>query len=170
MKTAERTIERPRVERAAQPETGQRSMITPMAVVIALLVGFLAGFLLWGLNDTNPRAVAVGGDNLTDRQEQMVDFVDDAKAAWQQGDGDAVAAMFTEDGVMTIWGTEYRGGEIARYVDSDIFASLEVFEPVLVSDNEMITFHTVAGFGTLNEFMEFTPEGELLIINHEISG
>ena len=163
-------IERPRVERPAVADTKRRSVITLIAVVVAMLLGLAGGYLAWGTDDSDSTAsVATGDSDLTARQEQMVDLIADAEAAWKIGDGDAAAAMFTEDGVLTVFGTEYpvEGGELARYVNSG-FASLDVLEPVLVSDNVALSFHTYGSFGTLEDVYEFTTEGELLFTSHEI--
>lgn len=170
MKTAERTIERPRVERPAAPDTGRRLPLAPILAVVALLLGVFGGFLLWGTDDTNPTALATGGADLTARQEQMVDLVEDAEAAWQVGDGDAVAAMFTEDGVLTVLGRDYPvdGGALADFVDSGPFTSLDMLDPFLVSDNLMLAFHTYGAWGTLHDAFEFTTSGEVLFTSHEI--
>ncbi len=171
MQTSERTIERPRVERIAPFDDRRRLVVTPIALVVAVLLGVLAGFLLWGLDDTtSTAAVAVGGEDLTPRQEQMVDLINESEAAWQAGDGEAVANMFTENGILNTGTAEYHGREeIAGYVNSTSYPSLEVLEPVLVSNNGMLTFHRISGVGTLSEVFEFTTDGELLIISHEIN-
>lgn len=171
--TVERTIERPRVERSATPPTTRRSVFTPIAIVAALIVGLIAGFALWGTDDTDVGdAVAAGGVELTARQEQMVDLIDDYVDAWQNGDGDAVAAMFAPEGSLTVDGTEFpvEDGQLAGYVDRTPTPGLDTLEPVLMSGNTMFNFHTLGGENTLNNVMEFTVNGELLIISHEISG
>jgi hypothetical protein len=171
MKTAERTIERPHVERPVASDTKRRSVITPIALVVAVVLGLLAGFLVWGLGDTDSTApVAAGGSELTARQEQMIDLLDDYVAAWRIGDSEAAATMFTENGVFTWLGTEYRvdDGALANVVTSLPVPTLDVLEPVLVNDTGMLHFHTVTGMGTFSNVFEFTADGELLIISHEI--
>lgn len=171
-KTAERTIERPRVERPAAPDTKRRSAVALIAMVVAAaLLGLGAGYLAWGTSDTDSTApVAVGDAELTARQEQMVDLIADAEAAWQIGDGDAVAAMFTENGVLTVFGTEYAvdDGALAGYVSTGPFTSLDMLEPMLVSDNVVLSFNTYGSRGTLSDVFEFTPSGELLMTSHDI--
>lgn len=171
MKTEERTIERPRVERISTTETTHRSAITPIAAIVALMLGLLAGFLVWGTDDTSSTApVAVGGSELTTRQEQMVDLVDDYVEAWRAGDGEAAAALFTDDGVFTIDGTEFRvdDGGLARVVAERRTPALDVIEPVLLNDTGMLHFHTIDGMNVDSDLYRFTADGELLIISHEI--
>ncbi len=142
-------------------------MILPVAVVAAVLMGLLAGFLVWGTDDTESAAQVVAGDaELTPRQEQMVELVDDYVAAWQTGDGAAAAAMFTENGELIIFGAEV--SDIEAGLSRSPQSTLDVLEPVLVRENEMLMFHTVLGYGTLVDVIEFTATGELLMISHEI--
>jgi hypothetical protein len=172
MKTAERTIERPQVDRPVAPDTKRRPMIMLIGVLIALALGVLAGFVLWGTDDTtSTAAVAAGGTELTPRQEQMVDLVDDYGVAWRNGDSEAAAAMFTENGALTVFGTEYpvEGDALAGYISAFPQPTLDLLEPVLVSDDGMIMFHTIAGMGTFSDVFRFTADGELLIISHEIA-
>lgn len=172
MTTTERTVERPRVERAApaEPERKHRSLMTAIAVIVALLLGVLAGYVLFGSDDANPDIVVAGDDDLTARQEQMVDLLDDCEAAWQAGDGDAVEAMFTDNGVLYVFGEEYRvdDARLAEYVDTHPFPGLEIFEPVLVRNDTLLSFHRLEGMGTFYDVIEFTSDGELLMISHEI--
>ena len=173
MNTTNRTVDRPRVERPVSPDANRRPTIAWLAVVAAAAasIGLLVGFLAWGGDDRDPTApVAVGGDDLTQRQQQMVDLVDDYTAAWRAGDGDAVAALFAADGVATIVGQELpvEGGVLAAYVEANPLPTLDVLEPMLVGEAGMLNYHEAAGFGTLSNVIEFTTEGELLIVSHEI--
>lgn len=166
MKTTERTIDRPRVERPHTADAKGRSLTGLLAAVAALIVGLLVGYLLWGGDGGDPTALATGGDELTPRQEQMLDVVEDYEAAWQRGDRAGAAAMFTEDGILTVFGTEYEGDRIATGIGS--VPTLDVHDPRLFEDNWMLSFHDVVGFDTLFDVMEFTEEGEVLIVSHEI--
>jgi len=171
MKTAERTIERPRVERISTTESGHRSAITLIAAIAALMLGLLAGFLVWGMDETDSTApVAAGGSELTTRQEQMVDLLDDYVEAWRTGDGEAAAALFTDNGVFTVNGTEYRvdDGGLAQVVTDLPTPALDVVEPVLLDETGMLHFHTIGGLDTDSDVYRFTAGGELLIISHEI--
>lgn len=167
MKTAERTIERPHVERQDTSQGSRGSLIAAIAAVAALMAGILLGFLIWGGDDSSsPAAVVVDGAELTARQEQMVELINEGEAAWQRGDRAAIVDMFTEDGTLTVFGTEFEGPMIAEGVTTQ--PSLDVLEPMLFDDTRVLTFHYVAGFGTLVEVFEFTETGEVLIVSHEI--
>ena len=43
-------------------------------------------------------AYLAGGGALSDRQEQMLDVLDEAERGWRAGDGEAVAATFVPTG------------------------------------------------------------------------
>ena len=153
------TIERPRVERPAAPALKGRPIITATALVAALLVGVLTGYLLWGTDDnTDPAtvdAVATGGTELTARQEQMIDLLDAYEEAWQNGDGEAVAAMFTENGMVTMLGTELpvESGVLADHVTASPATTLDVLEPHLVDGNRVFNFHTSGASGTFTNIL-----------------
>jgi hypothetical protein len=154
-------------ERQNTSDANRRSLVGPLAGVAALIVGVLIGFLLWGMGDNDSTApVATGGAELTARQEQMVELMYDYEAAWQQGDREAIVSMFTEDGRLTIFGTEFEGPRISSGVSTR--PSLDVLEPVVLDDSRLISFHDVSGYGTLIDVIEFTADGEVLIVSHEI--
>jgi hypothetical protein len=165
MKTAERTIERPRVERVVETPAKRRSAVTLIAVIIALALGLLGGFLLRGSDDVDPTApVTVDGVELTERQDQMFELVDDYVTAWQNGDGEAAAEMFQDMGRLVVWGVQR---DVTEFIDTTPTPGLRILEPVLVNDNEMLMFHTIDGT-TFSNVMSFTTTGELLITMHEI--
>ncbi len=168
---AERRIERPRVERVGSSTAPRPWVIASVVAALALVVGLGVGFLLGGSDDpASTDLVAVDGAELTDRQEQMEAIVDEYVAAWQEGDGDTLAAMFTDDGSLEVFGTEYpvEGGALAGYVDTHRTPTLETLEPVLIDDNRMLMFHRGVGMGTLTDVIDFTSTGEVLIVSHEI--
>lgn len=166
MKAAERTIERPRVERVVETPRRRWSAVTSIAIIIALALGLLGGYVLRGSDDVDPTApVTVDGSELTQRQEQMFDLIDDYVIAWQNGDGEAAAAMFHDDGHLRVYGVER---SIADFITATPVPSLDILEPMLVHEDTMLNFHTIAGVGTLSDVIEFTPTGELLIVRHEI--
>ena len=113
-----------------------------------------------------------GDGDLTERQLDMVDFMDDYSAAWQRGDGEAVAAMYIDNGTFVTLGTEYRvdDGSLAAFVESGDWGDLEVLEPMLVRSNDVLNFHTfgVGGFNYMSS-LTFTGSGDLLLINHTIT-
>ncbi len=169
MKTAERTIERPRVERAVEQPPRRRSWVTLIAALVALVLGLLGGYLLRGSDDVDPTApVVVGGAALTDRQAQMVDLVDDYVVAWQRGDGAAAESMFTDDGVLDAFGAVRTAddGGIAGYVAATPTPLLRLPDPVLIDDHQMLMLHTIDGSMNSGNLMTFTETGDLLIVRH----
>lgn len=145
---------------------------TVVAVVAALLLGLLAGYVLYDSDETSvPAAMAVDGDELTDRQEEMLELLDDYSAAWRAGDGEAAEAMFTSNGVLT-YGKDYLAsdGGLAAFIDAIPTPRLEMLEPVLLSGSTMISFHELTPEGaTRQNLMEFTATGEVRLIKHEIT-
>ena len=169
MGTAERTIERPRVERV-RTRPDRRWMI--VTAVAALLVGLIVGMLVWGAMNPDPTAIAAGGQDLTDRQQAMADVLDDYVIAWQAGDGEAAAALFGGNGVVEILGTELpvQDGVLASYINTNPEPELEILEPTLFTDTKAFNFHTISGFSDFANVFEFTTAGDVLIIRHVISG
>ena len=171
------TLERPHDEvldtsSAVSDRPDRRSrmgLVVTFVAVIALVVGGAIGWFVRGGGDD---AIVLSGDgDLTERQLDMVDFMDDYSAAWQRGDGEAVAAMYIDNGTFVTLGTEYRvdDGSLAAFVESGDWGSLDVLEPMLVHSNDVLNFHTfVGGFNYMSSFT-FTGSGELLLINHTIT-
>jgi hypothetical protein len=142
-----------------------------LALLVALLVGGMTGWFVRGGVDDSRDLVVAGQTQLTDRQADIADFMREYEAAWQQGDGDAVVSMFTPGGTATFLGTTYRvdDGSLAEYVDSGNWASLDVLEPILVGGgNQAVSFHTFNGATYVN-IVQFTGQGELLLVGHQIT-
>ncbi len=173
MTTTQRTIERPRVEPTPAPERGRNRLVLPaFGMIVALLFGVLAGYALFGSDDSSSTdPVVAGGGDLTPRQEQMVELIRDNADAWRAGDGDAVVAHYAEAGRAELLGTTIRAddGSLARYVENVSLSGLDVLEPMLVSEDTIVFFHTGVGRGVLTDIMEFTRTGEVLITSHEIT-
>lgn len=170
------TLERPHDEvldtsRAGSDRSGGRSkmgLLVAFVAIIALVVGGAVGWFVRGGGDD---AMVLAGDgDLTERQLDMVDFMNDYEAAWQRSDGEAVAAMYTDTGTFVSLGVEYRvdDGSLAEFVESGEWAALDVLEPRLVRDLEVLSFHTFP-LGTYMNSMTFTGSGELLLMNHTIT-
>lgn len=170
MKTMERThheVQEPAVTNR-QSSGGRRTGMLVLVAVLALILGAVGGWFARG-SDGDPAIMLAGEGELAERQEQMGDLYEEAEAAWRAGDGEAVAALFTDNGYGRFLGTTYRvdDGSVEGYVESGTWNSLEVLEPVLVKGNTMLNFHTYMG-STYTNVVEFTTEGELLIVSHTI--
>lgn len=146
--------------------TARTVLVTVLAMLAALLTGTLTGC---SGGDGAGDVVLAGEGQLTDRQERIADFVAECEKAWQEGDGEAVAAMFTPDGVLTALGEEYHvaDGSLATFVGMQPWSSLEVARPILVSKNVAVFFNSYGGVLHM-DIMRFTTDGDLLLISHEI--
>ena len=140
-----------------------------LGLVLALVVGGLAGYLIRG-EDTDDlgSVVPAGNAELTDRQEEMGELVAAYEQAWLEGDGEAAEAMFAPGGTLTALGSTYHAddGEIADFVGGRRWSDLDVYEPMLVRGDEGLVFHSYDRLRT--NVYTFTPMGELLIVSHEI--
>jgi hypothetical protein len=143
-------------------------MIAAVIAVAALLVGFLAGWVLWGPADASDGAdvVVVGGGELTDRQEEMLRVADEAHGAIIEGDGDALAALFVPQGYLRDPGhnMELRvdDGSLASQINAGPAPSYQVDEPIVVHGDMVISTGSW-GDDVVHVFL-FTPGGDVRII------
>ena len=142
-----------------------------LGLVLALVVGGLAGYLIRGddMEETGS-VVPVGGTEVTSRQEEMADLMAEYEQAWLAGDGEAAEAVFGPGGTLRALGVTYHAddGEIADFVGGPGWTVLEILEPMLVYDDVALNFHTYDGLRT--NVMTFTDDGEVKILSHVISG
>ena len=171
MKTMERTHHEVQTPEVSNRRTsgGRRTGMLVLVAVLALILGAVGGWFARG-SDGDPTILLAGEGELTERQAQMVDVYEEAEAAWHAGDGEAVAALFTDDGYGRFLGSTYQVGDggLDRYVESGAWNSLDVLEPVLVKGNTVLNFHIYRG-STYTNVVEFTTEGELLMVSHTIN-
>lgn len=133
--------------------------------VLALAAGLVIGR---ATAPSDEPAYLAGGGALSDRQEQMLDVLDEVELAWRAGDAEAVAAAFVPTGSATFGDVTYRidDGTLATYVTGGDWSSLTVLEPVLV-DGNTVTFHyTVNGTHYLGS-VEFTGTGDVLAVHQD---
>lgn len=142
-------------------------VLVGVAIAVALVLGGLAGWLLRGSPDAS--AVLAGGGEMTQRQEQIADFLADYEKAWQDGDAQAILDMFAPTGTYTALGSTYRvdDGSLAEFLETNRFPELDVLEPWLLSGDEAVTFHRV-NMGTYTDRLLLTGDGELLVVSHTI--
>ena len=168
MKTMERTTTNGLTEKGPMHEATRRTWWRLAAVaVLALAAGLVVG--RWTAPSDEPAYLA-GGGALSDRQEQMVDVVDEIEQAWRSGDAEAVSAAFVPAGYATYGGETYRidDGTLATYVTGGDWSSLTVLEPVLVDGNTVTFSYTVNGTHYLGS-VEFTETGDVLAVHHKIA-
>jgi hypothetical protein len=165
------TLERPREELLTAPVTQRRSrawIAVILVAVIALAVGGVGGWMVRGEPDT-PAILLAGSGELTARQEQLLDTTRAAEAAWQTNDVDAILALYAPNGTFEAFGAVYRvdDGSLRTYIESGEWSSLDVLEPMLVRDNEVLTFHDFGG-ALFSESLTYTGSGDVLIVSHVI--
>ena len=138
---------------------------------LALVLGAFGGWIARGSDEGgDPALLLAGPGELTARQEQMFDLIAENLDAWHAGDGDAAVAAYTPTGTATFLGTTFRvdDGSLADHVGVGSWGSLEMYSPMLVNGNEIVSFHTFGGT-TYTDVVEFTPTGDVLIVEHTIS-
>lgn len=169
------TLERPQDDvvssspTVAAPEHLSRMwMLVALVAILALLLGGAVGWFLNG--DDDPRAVYAGDGDLTERQLDMIEFMDDYVDAWQRSDADALVAMYAPSGRFVSLGTTYlvSDGSLAALIRANDWSSLTPYEPNVVRGNEMLGFHSFPG-GVFMNSMTFTGDGELLLLNHTVT-
>jgi len=148
-----------------------------VVVVAALLsvASFTAGWLLRGRDGASPPSyvvsgAVVAGDELTDRQREMVDVTQQYVAAFMAQDGDAVASFMAPDGYLAM---PTLGDKIVRASDRSlqdwvvrtVMIPNELNYPVAVYGNQVVL---TGQFGDALDWMiliEFTDTGEVKIVS-----
>jgi hypothetical protein len=166
------TLERPVAQTAdTQPTHGSRSLVVVLIAVAALLLGGLGGWLLRGDDGGTDDVIVVNGSELTERQEQMLQIGDEYFAAVRDGDGETLASLFVPEGYVTFEQINRQArvddGSLAQIVSGGVNPGLELYEPVLVSDDTLVYTYGLAGDTT--EVMKFTPTGEVQIIRSTVT-
>jgi hypothetical protein len=132
MKTIERDTTYEVTENApVRPRTHRTWWLLAAVAVLALGAGVVIGR---ATAPSDESAYLAGGGALSDRQEQMLDVLDEAEQGWRAGDGDAVTATFVPTGTMTWGDRSYRvdDGTLAAFVTGGDWSTLTILEPVLV--------------------------------------
>lgn len=169
--TSEPVVSSSRPSSEAGAHRGMSAGLVAAMVALGMAAGLFVGFLLWGTGGDSTDPIVAGGGELTARQEQMVDMIDDYLAAWKAGDGEAAVALFTADGTMT-WGRyDYRvvDGTLASLVERMPTPSLELLEPFIVEGNTVFSYQRLLG-STAEDIFEFTSTGDLAIRRHLLTG
>jgi hypothetical protein len=137
-------------------------------MLFAAAIGVAAGFWWGNSGDETPRVVTAQGVELSDRQQQMVDLMDEYEAAWRSGDVAAFEALVTTDfRYIESADSDYpdvylwSDGSFQDRVSGGLYSSIEVYEPYLVHEDLV-----AAGgdFGMV--IIEFRPGMPLAIQSH----
>ena len=164
------TKERPDSPTTKPTKTGdRRSLILVFVAVIALGLGMFGGWMIWGSTDNPDGVVVVGGGELTQRQEEMVDMLDEYGVAYLGNDGAAVVEMYAENGTLSGLGNPVlhaNDGTLEEFVNEFSFPDGPFDpEPVVVHENTVRFAHEYAG-RTYFDIVTFTSMGELHIASH----
>ena len=165
------TIERPTPTVEETPRHDRRPLIVVLVAIVALLLGALGGWLIWGSDDDAPDdAIEVGTGELTDRQQEMVRIADEHEEALRAGDAEALTALYVPQGVLTnAFGEVYRADDGTMAAMFDVHAPptlMETLPPTLVFENvttQVIDWGEGSANGTV--LHNFTTSGEVLIIS-----
>lgn len=167
MQTMERNITHESTEKGPVPAATHRWWWLLAAVaVLALAAGLVVGR---STAPSDESAYLAGGGALSDRQEQMLDVLDDIGAAWRAGDPGAVAAVFVPTGYATYAGRSYRidDGSLASFVTGGDWSSLTALDPMLVDGNTVTFYYEISGVHYLGA-VQFTGTGDVLAIHQSI--
>lgn len=162
MKTLERPSERVHTRDGGGGRRNWR--VVSLAAALALVVGGVVGWMI--RSDDSGDVLLAGDGTLTDRQEQIADFMDDYEQAWIDGDIEALTSMYAPAGRFIAFDTIYRADDdLAEFVEDGW--AIDVHRPVLVRGNEVLSFHDWGDSFYVNE-MTFTATGDLLLIEHRV--
>jgi hypothetical protein len=150
------------------------------ALVVGLLAGGLAGWVLRGDGGTEApsRVVAADGAALTERQREMVAMNDQLVAAMQTNDGSAAAALFSSSGELVFVKSNQQlrvaDGSLQEMVDSGVNCYVDaangftIHAPMVVDSDVVVATGVNAG-APFVAVTEFTPYGPVQIERHEIT-
>jgi hypothetical protein len=148
----------------------RRRWVWPAIAVAALLLGGVVGWAIsTSVDDEQQRSlVVIGGTELTERQQAMVDASESLLIAYQTNDVDAILAAFTPQGEKYVVGDgPYRvdDGGLRAFVEGRDFSGMEMVEPMTVHENDVAMVAKVGDTEWLNVLV-YTQSGEVLITDH----
>ena len=166
---------------AAGPEASvptRRPLGRAVSIVLAaalLAAGFATGWLLRGSDEDSTTSYVVGdaviaGDELTDRQWEMVDITKQYVAAFVAKDGDAVASLMVPEGYLAM---PTLGDKIVRASDGSLQEWVEglgripseLQEPIAIDGNQVVLTGRVEDALDWMILIEFTDSGEVQIVS-----
>ncbi len=152
------------------PETGQRGRYTTLVVIaVAVVVVFavvLGGWLIGSSDDSSGDVTEVVTAEITDRQQEMLQIIEELDAALQAGTADAalVDRLFVPQGVYSVTDTDYRAddGSLAQLFELGSDRSQALYPPALVADDVVVRLGDYGG--SYSHTFMFTSSEEVLII------
>jgi hypothetical protein len=162
-----------------EPETHTRSVgrAIVLVVVMALLAG--AGFAVgWSMRSTDEASTTsyvfggsvVAGDELTDREQEMVEMTEQYVAAFIAQDGDAVASLMVPDGYLampTLGSKVVRSsdGSLQEWVEGLGRIPNELHDPIAVDGSQVVLTGRLEEAFDWMIILEFTDSGEVQIVS-----
>ena len=167
------TKERPDTTPTKPTETrDRRSLIFVLVAAIAIGLGLFGGWIIWGSTDDPDVIVVVGGSELTQRQEEMIDMLDEYGVAFLGNDAAAIIEMYAENGTMNMLSNPVlraNDGTLEEFITDFRFPDGPFYvEPVVVHENTLRFAHEYAG-RTYFDIMTFTNGGELHVTSHVVT-
>jgi hypothetical protein len=155
--------------------TLRRVIFVVVVAALLLVASFTAGWLLRGEDGASPPSyvvsgAVVAGDQLTDRQREMVDLTEQYVAAFIAKDGDAVASFMVPDGYLAM---PTLGDQIVHASDRSLQDWVEqtgtipneLNDPIAVYENQVVLTGHLGDALDWMILIEFTDSGEVKIVS-----
>jgi len=162
-------------ESGEDPTTVRRVIFVVVVAALLLVAGFTAGWLLRGGDGASPPSylvsgAVVAGDQLTDRQIEMVGLTEQYVAAFIAQDGDAVASFMVPDGYLampTLGDQVVRAsdGSLQDWVEQTGMIPNELNDPIAVYENQVVLTGRLGDNLDWMMLIEFTDSGEVKIVS-----
>ena len=149
-----------------------------VVAAIAVLVGLAAGWVIFGNNDDSSsdnvaRYVTPGSVELTERQTEMVELVDQYMAAWSATDGQRLETLMVEGGHVEYaeqgWRFDLEDGSLQDRVSNGPYDSIRTYAPMLVYEDRIVLTGRVDSIDVeWLSVVRFTTSGEVKVISETI--
>jgi hypothetical protein len=113
-------------------------------------------------------APGLDSEDLSARQQQMLEVLQEYVGAWQAKDGEAAASFMTDDAVFVYYEQDdvyaVRDGSLQARISGGPYTSMRTFEPVMVYDDRIVVTGTVDAVNVRwLSVINFTQSGEVKI-------
>lgn len=149
-----------------------------LAAAVAFLAGLGAGWAAFGDGDASDSGTAStyvtpGSDELTARQTEMVELVEQYMAAWSSTDGQRLEALMVEDGYVEYaeegWRFELDDGSLQDRVSNGPYDTIENHHPMLVYKDRIVLTGRVNSVGVdWLSVIRFTTTGDVKVISETL--
>jgi hypothetical protein len=137
-----------------------------LAALLVLALGGLGGWWLKATTHHDPKTIGAGYVELTARQKQMSDTVEQLRVAVGEANGAAAVALFTPTGDWVTPVGTYRvaDGSLAAALTTKTPLAQTLAHPTVISGNTA-TFVSKAGSMTSVMVLQFTSSGDVKIVH-----